>query len=173
MKDEMRSLRKKAYIISPNFAIAWTGYKVVAKMVVTALRNTFTNNIPTKASIEDFFTSHKAEDFGSLHTNFIGWVIDDEPYCFRWNCLYPGEVFYDSRFVDGTGGEYFESLKAQPWQSGGSVLPDPDRAILSVINEVAHARFERVFTAERGISVSALHTTYWPSSTAGFDMSGP
>jgi hypothetical protein len=142
VKGEMRSLRKKAYIISLNFAVAWTGYSIVAKTVITDLRNTFTNNVATKASIEGFFTSYKADDFGSLHTNFIGWVIDDEPYCFRWNCLYPGKVFYDSRFVDGTGEEYFESLKGQPWQSGSSILPSQDQAILSIINEVAHARFE-------------------------------
>jgi hypothetical protein len=142
MKGEIRSLRKKVYIISPNFAVAWTGHRVVAKTIITALKNTFTNNMATKASMEGFFTSYNTDDFGSLHTNFIGWVIDDEPHCFRWNCLYPGEVFYDSRFADGTGEEYFESLKGQPWQSGASVLPNQDQAILSVINEVAHARFE-------------------------------
>lgn len=142
MKGAMRSLQKKAYVISPNFAVAWAGYSIVAKAVITALRNTFKNNVATKASVESFFTSYKANDFGSLHTNFIGWVIDDETHCFRWNCLYPEEVFYGSRFAEGTGEAYFESLKGQPWQSGGSVLPDHDQAILSVINEVAHARFE-------------------------------
>lgn len=142
MKGEMRSLQKKAYIISPNFVVAWTGYNIVAKTVITDLRNKFANKMPTKTSIENFFTSYTADDFGRLHTNFIGWIIDDAPYCFRWNCLYPGEVFYDSFFVDGTGTEYFDSLKRQSWQSGGSVLPDQDQAVLSVINEVARARFE-------------------------------
>ncbi len=142
MKGEIRSLRKKAYIISPNFAVAWTGYRVVAQTIIKALKDKFTNSTATKASVEGFFTSYNDDDFGSLHTIFIGWVVDDEPYCFRWNCLYPGEVFYDSRFAVGTGEEYFESLKGQPWQSGGSVLPNQDQAILSVINEVAHARFE-------------------------------
>lgn len=160
MKGEMRSLQKKAYIISPNFAVAWAGYSIVAKRVIKALRNTFKNNAATKSSIEEFFTSYKAEDFGSLHTNFIGWIIDDEPHCFRWNCLYPKEVFYDSRFSDGTGEVYFESLKGQPWQSGGSVLPNHDRAILSVINEVAHARFEE----------SLYRGTWDPSFGASYDI---
>ncbi len=142
MKGEIRSLRKKVYVISHNFAVGWTGYRVVAKTMITALRNTFANNIVTKASVERFLKSYKADDFGSLHTNFIGWIIDEQPHCFRWNCLYPEEVFYNSHFVDGTGEEYFESLKEQPWQSGGSVLPTQDEAILSVINDVAHARFE-------------------------------
>ena len=142
MKGEIRSLRKKAYIISPNFAVAWTGYRIIAQAIITALKDNFTYNIPTKASVESFFTSYNADDFGSLHTNFIGWIIEDKHYCFRWNCLYPGEIFYDSRFADGAGEEYFESLKGQPWESGGSVLPNQDQAILSVINEVAKARFE-------------------------------
>lgn len=142
MKGEVRSLRKKVYIISSNFVVGWTGHRVVAQAVITDLKKTFTNNTATKASLECFFKSYKADDFGSLHTNFIGWIVDDEQYCFRWNCLYPGEVFYDSSFADGTGEKYFESLKGKPWQSGGSVLPNHDQAILSVINEVAHARFE-------------------------------
>jgi len=142
MKGEIRSLQKKVYIIAPNFVVAWSGYSIVAKTIITALRNTFAYNVPTKASIESFFTSYRDDDFGSLHTNFIGWFVDSEPYCFRWNCLYPEEVFYSSHFVDGTGEEYFESLKNQTWQSGGSALPNQDQAILSVINEVAQARFE-------------------------------
>jgi len=142
MKGEIRSLQKKAYIISPNFVVAWAGYSIVAKTIITALRNTFAHNVPTKASIEGFFTSHGNDDFGTLHTNFIGWFVDNEPYCFRWNCLYHEEVFYNSHFVDGTGEEYFESLRDQTWQSGGSALPNQDQAILSVINEVAQARFE-------------------------------
>lgn len=142
MKGEIRSLRKKVYVISHNFAVGWTGHRVVAKAIITALKNTFANKIVTKASMEHFLKSCKADDFGSLHTNFIGWIIDNEPYCFRWNCLYPEEVFYDYYFVDGTGEEYFESFEKQPWQSGGIALLNQDEAILSVINKVARARFE-------------------------------
>lgn len=141
-KGDIRSLRKKVYVVSDNFVVGWTGYMIVAKRVIADLKKAFGNNLVTKASLEDFFKSYEPDDFGSLHTNVIGWVVDDEPHCFRWNCLYPKEVFYDSRFVDGTGREYFESLKNQPWQSGGSVLLIRDEAILSIINEVAHARFE-------------------------------
>jgi hypothetical protein len=142
IEADIRSLRKKVYVVSDNFAVAWTGHRIIAKKVITDLKNVFSNKVVTKASIEDFLKSYEFDDFGSLHTNFIGWVVDDEPHCFRWNCLYPKEVFYDSHFVDGTGEEYFESLKNQPRQRGGSVLPIQDEAILSIINDVAYARFE-------------------------------
>jgi len=141
-KGDIRSLRKKVYVVSDNFTVGWTGYMIVAKKVIAALKDAFANNVVTKASMEDFFKSYEPDDFGSLHTNFIGWVVDDEPHCFRWNCLYPNQVYYDSHFVDGSGQEYFESLKNQAWQSGGSALPTQDEAILSIINDVAHARFE-------------------------------
>jgi hypothetical protein len=141
-KGEIRSLRKKVYIISPNLAVGWAGHSIVAKIVITALRNNFANKTVTKLDLEFFFKGYQSEDFGSLHTNFIGWLIDDEPHCFLWNCLYPSEVFYNSYFVEGTGEEYFESLKKQSWIRGGSLLSNQDQAVLSVITHVAQARFE-------------------------------
>lgn len=141
-KGELRSLRKKVYLINNNFAVGWTGYSIVAKEVITALRKAYSNKRVTKESVENFFKMHEISDFGSLHTNFIGWVIDKEPYCFLWNCLYPKEIFYNDHFFEGTGEEYFESLRKREWDSGGSALPSEEEAVLSVINEVAHARFE-------------------------------
>jgi hypothetical protein len=41
MKGETRSLRKKAYLISPNFVIAWAGHMVVARSVISALKKAF------------------------------------------------------------------------------------------------------------------------------------
>ncbi len=142
MKGNERSLQKKSYIISPNFVVAWSGHSIVAKKVITDLRNEFINKMPTKTSIEKFFTSYKSDDFGRLHTNFIGWIIDGEPDCFCWNCLYPEEIFYNSFFIDGTGTKYFERLRSQSWQNIISVSSKKDRIILSVINGVAQARFE-------------------------------
>ncbi|WP_036249786.1 hypothetical protein [Methylobacter sp. BBA5.1] len=149
--DNYRSVRKKIYKISENFAIGWAGSPLVAKIVISDLRKMFSNEVVTKSSLENFFKSYDPDDFGSLHTNFIGWVIDDESYCFRWNCLYTQEVFYDSCFFDGSGEEYFESLKKQlqSWEGGGGVWKDKgltlvaqEQALLSVINDVAYARFD-------------------------------
>jgi hypothetical protein len=156
-KGGIRSLRKKVYVISDNFAVGWTGHMFVAKKVIAALKNEFADNVVTKASMQDFFESYEPHEFGSLQTNFIGWVVDDEPHCFRWNCLYPKEVFYDSQFVDGSGQKYFERLKNRAWQSGPSMLPIEDDAFLSVINDVAHARFEESLyrgTWDRSFGVS-------------------
>jgi hypothetical protein len=155
--DAFRSVRKKIYRISENFAVGWAGNQLVAKKVISDLKRVFGNDIVTKLSLENFFTSYDPDDFGSLHTNFIGWVIDDEPYCFRWNCLYPQEVFYGSFFFDGTGDKYFESLKKQSWEGGGSVSSVQEQALLNVINEIATARFEEILyskTWDRSFGVS-------------------
>ncbi|CAK8717240.1 hypothetical protein KKHLCK_06395 [Candidatus Electrothrix laxa] len=142
-RDAIRSLRKKAYIITQNLAIAWTGHAIVAKLVVSEMREAFSALHPTKVDVERFFTRYQVEDFGALHTNFIGWLVDDEAHCFRWNCLFPNEVFYETSFTDGSGEEYLKNLRREreQWEKGGSGLPSEEQTVLSLINEVAHARF--------------------------------
>jgi hypothetical protein len=49
-KGEMRSLRRKAYIIAPNLAVAWAGHAIVANRVISELRQAFSNTKPIKAS---------------------------------------------------------------------------------------------------------------------------
>src|SRR5579885_878377 len=90
----MRSLRKKAYRIAPNLVIAWAGHMIVAKTVIAALKTTFSDGRVSKQAFEQHLTGYHAEDFGQLHTNFIGWIVDDGFHCFLWNCLYPQQVFY-------------------------------------------------------------------------------
>ena len=160
MKGDIRSFRKKVYIVSHNLAVGWTGHLLVAKEVIASLKQAFSNTIVTKESLEAFFTGYRPDDFGSLHTKFIGWIVDDEPCCFLWNCLHPQEVFYASFYIDGSGEHYFESLRKQKWHSGGDALPHDDQAVLSVITDVAHARFEE----------SLYQTTWDVSFGASYDI---
>jgi hypothetical protein len=159
-KGDIRSLRKKVYIVSHNFAVGWTGHMVVAKEVIASLKQAFGNTIVTKESLEAFFASHRPDDFGRLHTKFIGWVIDDEPRCFLWNCLHPRKLFYASSHIDGSGEQYFEGLRKQKWHSGSVALPLDDQAVHSVITDVAQARFEE----------SLYHKTWDMSFGASYDI---
>jgi len=145
MRGEIRSLRKKAYLISPNFVVAWSGYMIVAKTVISELKAKFGRRAPTRKEIEELLTRFDESDFGRLHTNFIGWIIDHTgQHCFLWNCLYPKEVFYNDCYFEGTGEQYFDSMRREKesWQSGGTGLPSEDQPILHAINAVAKARFD-------------------------------
>jgi hypothetical protein len=157
--EGMRSLRKKAYIIAPNFAVAWAGHFIVAKSVITELRETFATESATKLSVENFFKKYHSSDFGRLHTNFIGWIVENgDQYCFLWNCLYPQEVFYRGHYFEGTGEQYFTTLRGQKGQEGGSGLPPNSSFVLSAINQIAQARFdESIFRDTWDLSFGASY----------------
>jgi hypothetical protein len=144
MKGEMRSLRKKAYLISPNFVIAWAGHMIVARSVISALKTAFGDRPVTRIEIEEFLGGFAEHDFGRLHTNFVGWIVDEGEHCFLWNCLYPKKVFYGDYYFEGTGEKYFENIQheQQSWHSGGTGLSPADAAVIAAINAVARARFE-------------------------------
>lgn len=160
-KKDMRSLLRKAYIIAPNLAVAWAGHAIVAKIVIEDMRKVFSCSKPTKDTVEKFFTSYSAEDFGSLHTNFIGWIVDESPICFRWNCLYPKELFYDESFVEGSGEGYFENLRNQNLEEGGSESPPGCQSTFTVINQVARARFrESLYNSSWDLSFGASYDIF-------------
>jgi hypothetical protein len=142
MKGDVRSLRKKAYLISPNFVVAWSGHMVVAKLVISELKKAFSGSSVTKTDVEAFFTSKEAKDFGTLHTNFVRWIVEGtDQYCFLWNCLYPHQVFYDAEHFDGSGEAFFRQIRADRWADGGSPLSANDSLIMTALNQVAHLRF--------------------------------
>jgi len=155
----IRSLRKKAYIIAHNFAVAWSGHFIVAKSVITALREAFATEPATRSSVENFFKKHQSSDFGKLHTNFIGWIVEnDDQYCFLWNCLYPHEVFYRDQYFEGTGEQYFTALRDRKSREGGSGLPPNSSFVLSAINQIAQARFdESIFRETWDLSFGASY----------------
>jgi hypothetical protein len=139
-----RSLRKKAYFIAPNLVIAWAGHMIVAKTVIAALKTTFSVGAVTKQALEQHLTGYHSDDFGQLHTNFIGWIVDEGFHCFLWNCLYPQQVFYQNQYFEGTGEKYFASMQqeSRDWQTGETGLPPDSSLVISAINEIARARFE-------------------------------
>jgi hypothetical protein len=161
MKRDIRSLRKKAYLIGPNFVVAWSGYMIVAKLIISELKRTLGRKLVTKLEVEAFFTGQKAQDFGSLHTNFVGWVVEgNEQHCFLWNCLYAEQVFYGDEHIDGTGEALFAQLRRDQWQEGGTELPPDDSLTLSAINQVAHLRFRE----------SLYRDTWDPSFGVSYDI---
>ncbi len=102
--------KKKAHLISQNLVIAWTGYVLAAQPVLHDLYTEFNARLVTKSELEHFLKNYPLKNFGSLDVRLIGWLIDDGQHCFRWNSLYPQELFYDEYHYDGSGDKTFEKL---------------------------------------------------------------
>lgn len=99
------SRRKKVQIIADRLAIAWTGHLVAAQAVVKALQAELGTRSPTRKILESILTNPTfASELGSWHVTLIGWIVEGTTaHCFRWNSLYPIEVFYGDPMYDGSG----------------------------------------------------------------------
>lgn len=138
-----RSVHRKIYRISENFVIGWAGYQIVAKEVISSLWREFKDQKVSRKVIAQYLSKYNPKDFGELHTNFIGWIIEEEPHCFLWNCLYPKQLFEEQSYSEGTGQEYFDKLIKRGWRSGSAVDMKPNEiTVQKIINDIALARFE-------------------------------
>jgi hypothetical protein len=121
---------KKIHRIGPNFAIGWTGHLVVAKMVINELYAEFKDRRVTKRDIEIHLSKHDPSDFGSLQVFLIGWIIDDEQYCFRWNSSWSQELFLCPYCYDGSGGPVLEELIGKRISAPGDITPQTIHAAI-------------------------------------------
>jgi hypothetical protein len=74
------------------------------------LYKVYGNTLVTKLQLEEFLTRYNVEDLCELNVRLVGWIIDEEPHCFRWNSLYPQGLYYNPYYYDGSGGEVFDKL---------------------------------------------------------------
>jgi hypothetical protein len=73
----------------------------------------------------------------------------------------PRRIVPCESFIEGTGEEYFENLRNEDWDERGSQLPIGEQSVLSVINEVAHARFqESLYKGEWDLSFGASYDMF-------------
>jgi hypothetical protein len=105
-----KSLRKKIYIVSPNFVVGWTGYLRTARVLVTRVHERFFERQVTTEELEAFLTTFNVAQFGDFHVTLVGWVVQDRPRCFLWRSDYAHQIFYNDYYVEGSGERYFESL---------------------------------------------------------------
>lgn len=111
-KGEKSGTRKKIIVLADNLAIAWTGDLIAAKLIIRELKEKFNDNRTTKQHLESTLTSLPLDDIGGFSIHLIGWIIDnDAQYCFRWNSLWPHDVFYDDNvMIDGSGSPLIKRL---------------------------------------------------------------
>lgn len=144
---EQSTLAKKIYRFGPNFVVAWAGSQVVANLVLKELYKRLHGSWVRKENVEDVLTSFSAEDFGASNAHLIGWIVDEESRCFRWNSGYPKELFYDSHHIDGTGEQYFLNLLTAK-RPGGGRGEGPQYSVLVALNAVNEAITQEVLNPD-------------------------
>ncbi len=115
--------RKKVHRIRKDLVVGWTGDLVAAQVILDKINE----EVDEKGSFKSLSKSLKSVSkylLGSMSVILVGWVVDSEPRCFRWNSDWPHEIFFGEFFYDGTGAEKFQKL------NGGEVsheLNKPNR----------------------------------------------
>jgi hypothetical protein len=126
---------KKLQVLTPNCAVAWTGRMAMASDVLHTLHNTLAGRWVTRRDVENALgTIAPAETRDDLH--LIGWIIDSEPLCFRWNAATPSAVSLSPFQVDGSGQEELLRIMSSDKVTAamGSPRSSADEAIYSALS---------------------------------------
>jgi len=102
--------RKKVHLLHGNLAVGWTGRQFVAEDVLTRLHERFRAERPTRQALEAFLKSIPVNQYPTGTVCLIGWICEEQPYCFRWRADWPKEVFYADFHVDGSGASVVEDF---------------------------------------------------------------
>jgi len=129
---------KKVHIISPNLAVGWTGNLLAARPVLRALNAQFKHARVSRKELERFLTSYSQDESTEVFVRLIGWIVDEEPRCFRWRSDYTSEVFYADHFFDGSGADTYEALVNNPGTKRGV----QSRSISNVEKAIYFALFQ-------------------------------
>lgn len=122
--------RKKICRVSPNLAVGWCGHLVAAELVLNEMRHRFAGRRPSKADLESYLTTYQVSTLGSLEVHLVGWVIGSDASCFRWNSLWPRELFYGPHHYAGSGAQRFVALAGEGGSKGDVPKQHPARSAL-------------------------------------------
>ncbi len=118
--------RKKVHIVGPNLAVAWCGSKLAASDVIGRLFKDFSASRPSIDDLQDKLGAITDYAYEATGMYLIGWIVGEAgPICFRWNSMWPSEVFPSDSHFDGSGEDMFKQvLLEEPDLSGSDTISD-------------------------------------------------
>ncbi len=127
--------QKKVHLIGKFLAVSWVGSKLSGATILRAVHEKFSEEIPTKDSFQSFLSSFNDRQAENLSVHLIGWIIDGQPECFRWNSSYPDVVYFDGPQFEGSGEALFAQILDQPVTAGraGDGLDSPLEQVIYLI----------------------------------------
>lgn len=104
---------RKALIINPQLAIAWSGDFASARQVIARLRLVFGTE---PASLKSLREELSFLDDISPHAScrIVGWLVDGERTCFRWDSRAAGTLDTAGEFLEGSGAAVFLAMANEP-----------------------------------------------------------
>ena len=92
--------RKKVHIVNPRLAVAWAGSQLAASILFKDLHDL---KAPTSRNELERTLSRHTEFTRATSVHLIGWLVEGEPRCFRWNSEWPHELFVADSHIEGSG----------------------------------------------------------------------
>ncbi len=105
--------RKKVHLIGSKLAVAWCGSQLAASGVIRRLHEAFSSTPATARALTNKFAGIDDYQGDRLAVHIIGWLIDPAPMCFRWNSMWPAELFFADSHFDGSGEEVFAGVLSE------------------------------------------------------------
>jgi len=112
-------LRKKVYQVGSNLVVGWTGFEKSAKVVMSGMMNEFDGALVTQSDLDSYLTNLPLDQISDKDVTFIGWLVDGEEKCFIWHSYWPSQVNYDREFVQGSGAQFFKTVREASVLAGG------------------------------------------------------
>lgn len=142
---------KKVHLIGPTLAVAWSGWQLAASQILGRLNEAFSKTPATKETLAGVLAKlvdYEDERF-SLH--LVGWVVDSAPTCFRWNSMWPQEIFVADSHFDGSGEDVFSNLLREKLHAsafGPGIGTPAEAAVFAVLAKASKLMEKEVSTGE-------------------------
>lgn len=150
-QGERAGVRKKVHRLGPNCCVAWTGHLIAANPVFRTLRERFDGHtLISKQELEQILSAFHPSDFGETNVVLVGWVIEDDQFCFRWRSDWPQELIPAEPAYDGSGSPIIQKWggEATIHDASDPNLADLDLAIDTVLGISTNLMSQEIFYSE-------------------------
>ena len=123
LKRPISGFCRKVYLLDKKLAVAWTGSRSQAEIVISALKaHIRRKGVSEQALIDCLQRCSKSQPTLRL----LGWIAEGKKYPrpFWWSVESPGNVWFDEQDIEGTGEELFRNVffAAHSSTTGGGLL---------------------------------------------------
>jgi hypothetical protein len=138
---------KKIQILTDNCAVGWTGRMLMAKEALESVKSELNGPRTTWRDLSRALGRLRGAA-SPLDLALIGWIIDEDPKCFRWNAHTPADLSVGPVQVAGSGTEVALRTLVSRNYRGSAFKNDSDymqRAIHSALNSATWLYLDEFF----------------------------
>jgi hypothetical protein len=109
LKRPISGFCRKVYILNKKLAVAWTGSRKQAEIVISVLKDRIRlEGVSERVLVDSLQSCVKSQ----LQLRLLGWIAEGQkhPRPFWWSVECPDDVLFDEHDVEGTGERLFRSV---------------------------------------------------------------